>query len=137
MVVHNNVVCIFLWRQETIQPNRIKEAIVKHSWRIADSVQVVERIAVETLDHVRVKLRQEWLVQELDRDDDILQAWRGVFLLDDLKYCLCVAETLGITPARGRCLVAAVIEAILRLGCAVEIDNDLESCQPGPVDSPV
>jgi hypothetical protein len=50
---------------------------------------------------------------------------------------MCIAKAVGIAPARSRCSMPAVIEAILRLGCAVEIDDDFQASQSRPVNGSI
>lgn len=48
-----------------------------------------------------------------------------------------MTETIVVAPGGVGSLVAAVIEAILRLGCAVEIDNNFETRDASPVNGGV
>lgn len=136
VVIDNHTLCIVVLRsQESIEPDRVPESVVEHGRCIADSSQVVERITIELFDHVRVELGQEGLVEELDRNDDVLHIRLRVLVLDLLECSVGVAETIGITPAGSSCAVATMIEAILGFGCPVEINDDLQSGLPRPANS--
>ena len=138
VVIDNNVLrVIVLRRKKPIEPADAAKAIVHHRRCIADLPQVVVRVAVELLNHFLVELDQERLVEELDRHDDILMVGGSVFLLNHLQRGVRMGETVGIAPAGGRVLAAAVVEAVLRLGCAVQVDDDLETGLAGPVDGGV
>jgi hypothetical protein len=134
VVVHDNALCAIVLRcQEAVHPLRVIEAIVEHHRRIADLAEVVERIAVELPDHVDVQNLQERLVDGLDGNNDVLHGRNGIPLLEHAERCMGVSEAIGITPDMGA-LVAAVIEAVLGLGDAVEVNDNFQAGLACPID---
>jgi hypothetical protein len=71
----------------------------------------------------------------LDGDNNVLHLRFGVLLFDNSECGVSVANTITITPSWQRRSVAAMVEAVLGLRCAVKIDDDLQTALSGPVDS--
>jgi hypothetical protein len=47
---------------------------------------------------------------------------------------MCIAQAIRITPARIRCSVPAMIEAVLGFGCSVEVDDHFQASLSCPID---
>lgn len=72
------------------------------------------------------------LVEDLDGDDHVLRAPGGELLGDDLEHGVRLGDGVALAPAGGRRLAAAVVEAVLRAGRAVQVDDDFEAGLAGP-----
>lgn len=48
-----------------------------------------------------------------------------------------MAQTVGVAPGWPICCMATVIEAVLGLGCTMEINDDLQTSRSRPVDCSV
>ena len=137
MVDNGTLSIVVLWSQEPVKPLWIIKAVVHHGSHIADLSQVVECIAVELLDSRQIKHLQIRLVQKFNSDNDISHLRRGVFLLKHLECSKRVADTVVVAPTWYSFLFAAVVEAVLRLWCAMEIDDDLKTSYSRPFDCTV
>jgi hypothetical protein len=135
VVVDNHILCVVvLWCEETVHPAWFEEAVVQHDGRVADLAQVVVRVTIKALDHLFVQFNEEWFVQDLNGDNNVLHRWGGILLLNFSQSSMCVAKAICITPAGNRGPVTAVIEPVLRLWCAVEVDDHLQASLSCPVD---
>lgn len=133
VMIDNHILCVVVLRgEEPIHPGWLKEAIVQHDRSIANLAEIIVGVTVKVLDHALVQLGQEGLVQGLYRDNHVLHRRYCILLLDFAESCMSVAKTISIAPARRRCPVAAVVEAILRLGCTVEVDDYFQASLSRP-----
>lgn len=99
VMVDNDVLrVVVLWCEKTIHPTWQLKPVVEHHGRIADLAELVVRVAIELFDHLFVKVLQEWLVERLYGDNNVLHGWYGVLLLDYTQGSVSVAETISIAP---------------------------------------
>lgn len=110
---------------------------MQHGWCIAYLAKAEESISVELLYHDLVELRQEWLIKELNRNHNILHFWRSILFFKTSQNSMGVAEAISIAPIRIRCLVPAMVEAVLRLRGAMKVNDNLQASAPRPVNGSV
>src|SRR5690242_8618086 len=135
MMVDDDALCVIvLWRQKSVHPTRIKEAVMQRDRCIADLAQIVEGIAVELPDRVWGNFDQEWLIDGLDGNNDVLHLRLRVLVVQYLERLMSVRETVRIAPSWGLQPLAAVIESILALGRTMQINDDFEASLARPGD---
>lgn len=114
VMVDDDTLCVVVLRcKEAIHPAWREEPVVQPHWRVTNEAEVVVCIAIEALDHILIQMDHEWLIKNLDGDNNVLHRWYGVLLLDHTKGKMGVPQTVGITPARERHPVTGMIEAVL------------------------
>jgi len=79
-------------------------------------------------------LCEERLIKGLDSDDNILHLRLCVLLVEDFKDLVSVCKAVCIAPARVLKPLTAVVESVLALWCAVQVDDDFESSLARPSD---
>jgi hypothetical protein len=126
VVNHDTLSVVVLRREEPVHPAWVFETVVQNDWGIADLSQIVERITVEPSHRVCRDLSHDRLVERLDRHDDILHIWLGVFLVEDAQRLMRVRDAVCVAPLWIRLLPSAVIEAVLALRRSVQVDDDFE-----------
>ena len=82
-------------------------------------------------DFVEVEIGAEGLVEEFDHGDDV--GVGGVALGEVFDGGDGLGDGGALLPVDGA-VATAVVEAVLRARCAVEIEHDLETCASGPAD---
>src|SRR5690349_10721688 len=99
MVVDNDALSVVvLGGEESVHPAWIFEAVVQHDGGIADLAQIVEYIAVELSHSVYRDLSHDRLIERLDRHDDILCIWVGVFFVQNAQRLMRVCNAVCVTP---------------------------------------
>ena len=82
-------------------------------------------------DFIEVEIRAERLVEEFDHGYDVCVA--GVALGEVFDGGDGLGDGVALLPVDGT-VATAVVEAVLRARCAVEVEHDLETCASGPAD---
>ena len=112
-----------------------REAVVEHEGAgLGDHALVAVGVAVELARDIGVEGRVERFVQVFDRGDDIIIIRRGVLLLDRAQDGEGAGDGVALLPA-GSGLLARVVEAVLRAGGSVQVDDDLDADLACPLDT--
>ena len=77
----------------------------------------------------------ERLVEGFDCGNDVVVLGIGVFLLNLLENGKCAVDGVSLLPAGFCHLLARVVEAVLRAGGSVQVDDDLDADLACPLDT--
>ena len=137
VVVNHDILRVVVGRgQEAVESVCLLESVVEHEdTGLRELTLVAERIAVELAGDVWVESGIQRLVEGFNCGDDVVILGIRVLLLNLLENGQCAVDCVALLPTRFRHLLARVVEAVLRAGSAVEIDDDFHADLACPVDT--
>lgn len=114
VMIDENILCVVVRCAENAVPGACGyEAIVQDDRSIRCVTGLVVAVAVELLERVKVEIRAQRFIQELDGDDDVLILWLSIFCGDGFEDLKRSGNSIALLPTWASHLVAGVIEAIL------------------------
>ena len=119
--------------QRSIEGAGILEGILKNDRRITNHAHVAVGIFVVLYHGIKapVNVVCQWLVQQLDSNNDVLVLLPSVLIGDPLDDGASIRDGVALIPANCA-VVSAVVEPILGARCSMKIDPNFQACLPSP-----